>query len=225
MKSDFLRSKLLKFFPLLLIVGLLFAGSMTAASIFSYNAEIWFAKICIIGVKGINAGVCDLQERVIEIENTLVPSIPKTLIVKDADGEYVGLFLEGLASSGVAYNEIENQFLHFETNQSHFNNELIGTASIYIYFTSPDCTGQPYSDNITVGDNDIKWSGSDTSADSHYIYTGDGTDSISIEHTDLGSYYQPGLIGCQLGGSGLVYPVQFVDWVDTLNGPFQLSWE
>ncbi len=90
MKSDFLRSKLLKCFPLLLIVGLLFAGSMTAASIFSYNAEIWFAKICIIGVKGINAGVCDLRERVIGLESVPVPETSKTLVVRDEDGGYVG---------------------------------------------------------------------------------------------------------------------------------------
>ncbi|MEK7132257.1 MAG: hypothetical protein AAB833_01945 [Patescibacteria group bacterium] len=79
-----------KSFLTIIIAGCLLGSGAIAASIYSTNAELWFTNYCREGAKGIIAGVCDLRERVIGLESVPVPETSKTLVVRDADGGYVG---------------------------------------------------------------------------------------------------------------------------------------
>jgi hypothetical protein len=216
------KSKILGVF---VIAGSLFGSGAFAAGIFSANAEPWFVSKCVVGARGPVAAVCDLRERVIVLENSLTVIVPQRLIVRDADGEYVGVLVDGLPSTGTAYNEIENQFVKFETNGSVVNNELIGWQAFPVYFSSSDCSGQAYFDWGVPGDRNVIWSGSVDDTPGQYIYLGDGNDSVT--EFVSGSHFQPAVAGCVATGIQpfTAFPVQEVIWTQSLDGPFVVELE
>ena len=225
MKINQTRQTFLKSLPLLALAGCLFATGALATSIFSTNAELWFSKFCLAGTKGINAAVCDLRERVIGLESSPAPVIPKTLIIRDAAGEYVGALTSGMNSGGIVYNEILNSFFTYETNLTRYLGEGIGEPRMVV-FQSTDCSGQIYAEDVqTDEDNPIYWAPSKTDAETRYLYNGDGSDSAFFL---AGSSFQPGHVGCLLGGGGSAttyYPVTASSWAETLKGPFTVSLE
>ncbi|MDQ5952416.1 MAG: hypothetical protein QG626_544 [Patescibacteria group bacterium] len=212
----FTKSKLLGAF---VVAGTLFGSGVFAASIFSANAEPWFASKCVAGARGPVAAVCDLHERVVVLENTPDVTALKQLIVRDADGEYVGALVDGLPSRGTAYNEMSGQFLKYDND-----GDLLGEGPKYIKFSTSDCSGQGYFESEHLK-GVIYYSGSSASAFAYYAYMGNGSDGILLNSH---SYYANGVVGCQLGGGSsayMSYPATEVIWPGSLDGPFSAQLE
>lgn len=216
--QKFTKSKLLGAF---VVAGTLFGSGVFAASIFSANAEPWFASKCVAGARGPVAAVCDLHERVVALENAPDVTVPKQLIVRDADGGYVGE-LAGLVyqqeSSGTAYNSDHDVFIAYS------NGRIWGSKIVYAFFQSSNCSGQAFASDVSS--RSLLRSGSDTDSFSFWTYSGDMLDSQTIQPL---SYYHQGQAGCQLGdaglGSGNYYPIQEADWVYLFNEPIVVELE
>ena len=209
----------------LVLGSFIFASGALAASTYSSYARVWYSRNCNNDARGSVAAICDLRARVVALESEPQPESQKQLIVRDANGEYVGIHIDGLASGGTAYNPDNDQFLYFETNEAHENGVQLGGTHRYVYFTSTDCTGQRYAEGgaYNLNDRDIFWSGSLTHADSQNIFTPDTPIQVTPN-----SYFQAAVAGCQPGGSSsaaLMYPVEPVTWTQDLQGPFTINYE